>query len=54
MLQSLFVCSWLLTGGTVISVSLIAVVPTIQEKYVFTDISASVSIELRHSLFTVV
>ena len=34
MLQSLFVCCWLLTGGTVIPVSLIAVVPTILEKSV--------------------
>ena len=35
MLQSLFVCRWLLTGGTVIPVSLIAVVSPILEKSVF-------------------
>ena len=35
MLQLLFVCRWLLTGGSVIPVSLIAVVPTVQEKSVF-------------------
>ena len=35
MLQSLFVCRRLLTGGTVIPVSLIAVVPTVLEKSVF-------------------
>ena len=35
MLQSLFVCHRLLTGGTVIPVSLIAVVPTVLEKSVF-------------------
>ena len=35
MLQLLFVCRRLLTGGTVIPVSLIAVVPTILEKSVF-------------------
>ena len=35
MLQSLFVCCRLLTGGTVIPVSLIAVVPTVLEKSVF-------------------
>ena len=35
MLQSLFVCRRLLTGGTVIPLSLIAVVPTVLEKSVF-------------------
>ena len=35
MVQSLFVCRWLLTGGTVIPVSLIAVVPTVLEKSAF-------------------
>ena len=30
-----FLCHWLLTGGTVIPVSLIAVVPTVLEKSVF-------------------
>ena len=35
MVQSLFVCCWLLTGGTVIPVSLIVVVPTVLEKSVF-------------------
>ena len=34
MLQSLFVCRWLFTGGTVIPVSLIAVVPIVLEKSV--------------------
>ena len=33
--QLQFVCRWLLTGGTVIPVSLIAVVPTVLEKIVF-------------------
>ena len=37
--QSLFVCHWLLTVGTVILVSLIAVLPTILEKFYFTDVS---------------
>ena len=35
MLQSLFVCRWFLTGGTVIPVSLIAVMAKVQEKSVF-------------------
>ena len=35
MLQSLFVCHWLLTGGTVIPVRLIAVVLTVLGKSVF-------------------
>ena len=48
MLQSLFVCRWLFTGGTVIPVSLIAVVPTVQEKSVFYGYltAASVSVGL--------
>ena len=33
--QSLFVCRWLLTGETVKPVSLIALVPTVHEKSVF-------------------
>ena len=37
--QLQFLWHWLLTGGTVISVSLIAVVPTVLEKSVFTNIS---------------
>ena len=42
------VCRWLLTGGTVIPVSLIAVVPTFQEKSVFYGYltAASVSVGL--------
>ena len=48
MLQSLFVCRWLLTVGTVIPVNLIAVVPTVQEKSVFYGYltAASVSVGL--------
>ena len=48
MLQLLFVSRWLLTGGSVIPVSLIAVVPTVQEKSVFYGYvtAASVSIGL--------
>ena len=48
MLQSLFVCRRLLTGGTVILVSLIAVVPTVLEKSMFYGYLAvaSVSLEL--------
>ena len=44
----LFVYCWLLTGGTVIPVSLIAVVPTVLEKAVFYGylIAASVSLGL--------
>ena len=47
-LQSLFVCHWLLTDGTVIAVSLIVVVPTVQEKSVFYGnlSAASVSVGL--------
>ena len=33
--QLQFPCRWLLTGGTVIPVSLTAVVPTVLEKFVF-------------------
>ena len=48
MLQSLFVGRWLLTGGTAIPVSLIAVVPTVLEKSVFYGYltAASVSVGL--------
>ena len=46
MLQSLFVCRRLLTGGTVIPVSLIAVVPTVLEKYVFYGYLAVASVSL--------
>ena len=45
MLQSLFVCR-LLTGGTVIPVSLIAVVPTVVEKSVFYGYLAVASVSL--------
>ena len=43
MLQSLFVCRRLLTGGNVIPVSLIAVVPTVLEKSVFYEYLAVAS-----------
>ena len=46
MLQSLFVCRLLLTGGTVIPVSLIAVVPTVLEKSVFYGYLAVASVSL--------
>ena len=46
MVQSLFVCRWLLTGGTVILVSLIAVVPTVLEKSVFYGYLAAASVSL--------
>ena len=46
MLQSLFVCRRLLTGGTVIPVSLIAVVPTVLEKSVFYGYLAVASVSL--------
>ena len=46
MLQSLFVCRWLLTGGTVIPASLIAVVPTVLEKSVFYGYLAVASVSL--------
>ena len=46
MLQSLFVCRRLLTGGTVIPVSLIAVVPTVLEKSVFYRYLAVASVSL--------
>ena len=46
MLQSLFVCRRLLTGGTVIPVSLIAVVPTFLEKSVFYGYLAVASVSL--------
>ena len=44
--QSLFVCRRLLTGGTVIPVSLIAVVPTVLEKSVFYGYLAVASVSL--------
>ena len=46
MLQSLFVCRRLLTGGTFIPVSLIAVVPTVLEKSVFYGYLAVASVSL--------
>ena len=46
MLQSLFVCRRLFTGGTVIPVSLIAVVPTVLEKSVFYGYLAVASVSL--------
>ena len=46
MVQSLFVCRWLLTGGTVIPVSLIATVPTVLEKSVFYGYLAVASVSL--------
>ena len=46
MLQSLFVCRRLLTGGTVIPVSSIAVVPTVLEKSVFYGYLAVASVSL--------
>ena len=46
MLQSLFVCCRFLTGGTVIPVSLIAVVPTVLEKSVFYGYLAVASVSL--------
>ena len=46
MLQSLFVCRRLLTGGTVIPVSLIAVVPTVLEKSVIYGYLAVASVSL--------
>ena len=46
MLQSLFVCRRLLTGGTVIPVSLIAVVSTVLEKSVFCGYLAVASVSL--------
>ena len=46
MLQLLFVCRRLLTGGTVIPVSLIVVVPTVLEKSVFYGYLAVASVSL--------
>ena len=46
MVQSLFVCRGLLTGGTVIPVSLIAVVPTVLEKSVFYGYLTAASVSL--------
>ena len=42
----MFVCHWLLTGGTVIPVSLIAVVPTVLEKSVFYGYLTAASVSL--------
>ena len=41
-----FLCRWLLTGGTVITVSLIAVVPTVLEKSVFYEYLSVASVSL--------
>ena len=46
MLQSLFVSRWLLTGGTVIPVSLVTVVPTTLEKSVFYGYLAAAPVSL--------
>ena len=46
MLQSLFVCRWLLTGVTAIPVSLIAVVPTVLEESVFYGYLAAPSVSV--------
>ena len=46
MVQSLFVCRGLLTGGTVIPVSLVAVVPTLLEKSVFCGYLTPASVSL--------
>ena len=47
MVQSLFVCRGLLTGGAVIPVSLVAVVPTVLEKSVFCGYLTPASVSLR-------
>ena len=47
MVQSLFVCRGLLRGGTVIPVSLVAVVPTVLEKSVFCGYLTPASVSLR-------
>ena len=44
--QLLFVCGWLLTSGTVIPVSLIDVVPTVLEKFVFYGYLTAASVSL--------
>ena len=46
MVRSLFVCRGLLTGGTAIPVSLVAVVPTVLEKSVFYGYLAAASVSL--------
>ena len=46
MLQLLFVCHWLLTGGTAIPVRLIAIVPTVLEKSVFYGYLATASVSV--------
>ena len=53
MLQSLFVCRRLLTGGTVIPESLIAVVPTVLEKSVFYGYLAVASVNFPWATDTV-
>ena len=60
MVQSLFVCRGLLTGGTVIPVSFVAVVPTVLEKSVFCGYLTAASVclglptQFAHSSLTVV
>ena len=44
--QLLFVCRWLVTGGTVTPVSLIAVVPTVLEKSMFYGYLTAASVSL--------
>ena len=44
--QLQFLCRWLLTGGTVISVSLIAVLPTVLEKSMFYEYLSVASVFL--------
>ena len=46
-LQLLFVCRGVLTGGTVIPVSLVAVVPTVLEKSLFCGYLTPASVSLR-------
>ena len=46
MVQLQFVWRWLLTGGTVIPVSLVAVVPTVLEKSVFYEYLTVASVSL--------
>jgi len=52
MVQLQFVCCWLLTGGTIIPLHLIAVVPTVLEKSMFYGYLTVTSVSLR-SLYTV-
>ena len=46
MVNLLFICRWLLTGGIVIPLSLIAVVPTVLEKSVFYGYLTAASVSL--------